>query len=112
MQFVLSAPESYSVLLAGFSVLTTEAALGYLCVGLGEPVGMNCICVDVLMSQEVEDTGMHCGSVPWTREERYFSRDVERWEVQKLGVLQHLKKGGCHFESRGRLGRVRGSGVL
>lgn len=112
MQFVLLAPESYSMLLAGFSVLTIEAALGYLCVGFGEPAGMNCICMGVLMSQEVEDTGMHCGTALWTREERYFSRDVESWEIEKIGVLQHLRRGECHFESRGRLGRVRDSGVL
>lgn len=33
----------------------------YLCMGFGEPMAMNCICMDVLMFQEAEDIGMYCG---------------------------------------------------
>lgn len=46
-----------------------------------------------------------------TREERYLGGDVGRWEIHKLGLLQHLRRWEYHFESRERLGTVRGSGI-
>ncbi|KAK2522219.1 hypothetical protein Q9233_010580 [Columba guinea] len=47
------ASKSYGMLLATYSVLTTWAALLYLSMGLGEPMSMNRICMDVLIFQEI-----------------------------------------------------------
>ena len=48
-------------------------------------------CAHVSGGRQHRDVLWEC-TVIRTREERYFSRDVERWEIQKLGLLQHLRR--------------------
>lgn len=68
MQFVLSAPRNYRVLLASYLAHTHFGYLGNAwvpVVGFGEPTAMNSFYINVLMCQDVEDVGMYCRSVMW-----------------------------------------------